>query len=143
MDVSKYRKWYLSENWGLNDFTMVTYRTHIGRMRNDGFTRVHHLWESLRGNVWNHPMVNSGNPFWINDSELCIGYELRENSNIFRPIFSHKRQQFLDKENLDIISPKKFWNKVKSKYFHALYYIKKLPIDCVNQIMMFTIKLKK
>jgi len=142
MDITKYRKWYLSENWGENSFSIVKYIPPIGQMemRSGDFFRFHHLGGSLSSNIWNHPMVNSGNAFWINDSELCVGFELRENSNIFRPIFSHKRQRFLDKVNLDIISPIKFWNKVKSKYFYSLCNIKKIPIGCVKHIVIYIIR---
>lgn len=130
MDIIKYRKWYLEQNWGTNEFIMVKIKTHTRRHE------AHLLWL----NNCNHPMVNSGKAFWVNDHELCMGYELRENTQIFRPIFSHKRQDILDKVNKNIYNPIKFWNKLKSKYFYSLCYIIKLPIECVKIIVMFTSK---
>ena len=132
MDITKYRKWYLEHNWGTNRFIMVKMRPHISHseMRSE----CHEL------SNWNHPMVNSGEAFWITDSELCIGYKLEENTDIFRPIFSYKRQEILDKLNNNIYNPIKFWNKIKSTYFYSLCYITKLPIECVKNIVMFTSK---
>tara|TARA_B100000795_G_scaffold269766_3_gene260293 strand:- start:1382 stop:1723 length:342 start_codon:yes stop_codon:yes gene_type:complete len=111
MDVIKYRKWYLSENWGENRFRMIKYDVEFKEIR-------------IRNN---------------HDRKLCIGYELDNNPNIYRPIFSHKRQRLLDKVNLNIINPYKFWNKIKLKYFMSLVkmYSKKIPIECVEYIVMF------
>ena len=131
MDIQKYRKWYLEENWGLNRFIMIKYTTHIRQLCPQD------TWKHRVCNRWNHPLVNAGKAFWINSRELCIGYELSENSEIFRPIFSHKRQRFLDKVNLDIKKSKKFWDKVKSKYFKQLCKIKKVPIECSKHIVNF------
>ena len=39
-----------------------------------------------------------------------------------------------DKGNT-IDNPKKFWNKVKSKYFIILFKVKKLPIVCIEKII--------
>ena len=96
MDIIKYRKLYLEENWGKNRFYQIT------------------------------------------DYEMCIGYKLTENPEIFRPIFSYERQIFLDKVNLNIINPYKFWNKIKLKYFILLLKVhsKKIPIDCIKKIIM-------
>lgn len=132
MDRSKYRKWYLSENWGENKFYMIKKinpksRTEIARENPLGL---------YHGNGYRNPEK----AFWINDYELCIGYALRENLQIFRPIFSYKRQQILDKVNKAVYNNRKFWNKVKSKYFYSLCNIKKLPIECVKHIVLFTSK---
>ena len=144
MDIQKYRKWYLQENWGENEFIMVKYRTRHPHPPWFAWPyRQDHL--VIRGNnrtdlYTNHPMVNSGKAFWVTNNELCIGYELRKNPEIFRPIFSLKRQRFLDEVNKDIHNPIKFWNKVKSIYFMEIYKIKNLPIECINHIIMFTSK---
>ena len=132
MDVQKYRKWYLSENWGEKRFIMIKYRTHNRQMafRN-------HSWRFNSSLHLNQPMVESGKAYWINNDTLCVGYELRENPEIFRPIFSYKRQRFLDKVNKDIYNPIQFWNKIKSKYFKEICKIKKVPIECTNYIVNF------
>ena len=41
----------------------------------------------------NHPLVNKGIAYWINDHTLVIGYELKSNPQIFRPIYSHSREK--------------------------------------------------
>lgn len=124
MDVIKYRKLYLSENWGENRFQI--FNTAYGRI---------------------HPLVLSGKAYWINKDELCIGYKLDTNSEIYRPIFSNKRQGLLDKINELMVKPK-FWNKIRTKYFNYLYKMKVvlnekesiiLPVLCIENIIKFTI----
>jgi len=150
MDIQKYRKWYLEENWGQNRFTMIKYTTRVRQLCPQD------TWQHRVCNRWNHPLVNVGKAFWINNRELCVGYELSENSEIFRPIFSHKRQRLLDRmhkftllfdengektnedeEGYTIDNPYKFWNKIKSKYFKEIYKIKKIPVECINYIVNF------
>ena len=36
----------------------------------------------------NHPLVNSHQAYWLNMTTLCLGYRLRNNPDIFRPIFN-------------------------------------------------------
>ena len=41
------------------------------------------------GHTWyfaeeNHPLVNKGDAFWANDTTLCLGYQLKNNHDIFR-----------------------------------------------------------
>lgn len=133
MDVIKYRKWYLSNNWGENRFRMIKYGVEFKEIR----IRNNHIIRLDFGR--NHPLVFAKKAYWLNDRELCIGYELDNNPNIYRPIFSHKRQRLLDKVNLNIINPYKFWNKIKSEYFISLakMYSKVIPIDCVKYIVLF------
>ena len=100
MNHIKYRKIYLTENWENNDFIMIKYKHHNYQV------------EALTAtNKWNHPMVKSGKAYWINDRELCLGYIMRENHEIFRPIFSYSRQNCLDRVNSDITNSYIFWNK--------------------------------
>mgnify|MGYP006434244903 FL=1 len=136
MDVIKYRKLYLSENWGNNRFRMLKYGVEFKEIYIRKNNRITYLDFGR-----NHPMVLSGKAYWLNDRELCIGYELDSNHEIYRPIFSYKRQRLLDKIHLNIINPYKFWNKIKSKYFISLakMYSKRIPIECVEHIVMFII----
>jgi len=133
MDIQKYRKWYLEVNWGENKFVMIKYGVEFNQIRKNNQILTLDFQK-------NHPLILSGNAFWITHNTLCIGYQLRENTEIFRPIFSHKRQRLLDKVNLKIHNPIKFWNKIKSVYFKTLYHIKMLPIECINNIVIFTSK---
>ena len=138
MDIIKYRKFYLSENWGENRFTMLEFLvelTQIQFRQNNGITNLGFLYNSQT----NHPKVLSGEGYWVTHNKLCIGYELDKNPEIYRPIFSHKRQRLLDKVNLNVVKPTLFWNKIKSKYFMSLAKVhsKKIPIECINNIVMF------
>lgn len=80
-------------------------------------------------------MVLSGAGFWVNDNELCIGYVLHSNPDIFRPIFSHARHQLLKYVHLKIICPKAFWNNVKMRYYICISKLKKVPLECVRYIV--------
>lgn len=120
MDIIKYRKWYLSENWGVNNFRMVIVK-HYKRH-----------WDGIRKI---HPTVLSGAGFWVNDNELCIGYVLHSNPDIFRPIFSHARHQLLKYVHLNIICPKSFWDNVKMRYYICISKLKKVPLECVRYIV--------
>ena len=135
MDAIKYRKWYLSENWGENRFTMLEFLVELTQLQFRENNRIMTV-DFQR----NHPMVLSGKAYWITHNKLCIGYKMTSNPEIYRPIFSHKRQRLLDKVNLTVIKPYKFWNKIKSEYFMSLAKIhsKKIPIECINHIVMFT-----
>jgi hypothetical protein len=135
MNAQKYHKIYLQKN----KFVMIKEKINIPRCfpcpYSINFQR-------------SHPKVLSGEAFWITHNKLCVGYnfETNTNTNIFRPIFSHKRQRLLDRihkfnginktdKGNTIDNPKKFWNKVKSKYFIILFKVKKLPIVCIEKII--------
>jgi len=138
MDINKYRKLYLSENYGANRFRMITYYVEFKEI----YIRKNYPHDWIDGLDFgrNHPMVLAKKAYWLNDSELCIGYELDNNPKIYRPIFSHKRQKLLDNVHLNIINPYKFWNKIKSTYFISLAKVhsKRIPIECIKNIVMFT-----
>ena len=125
MDVIKYRKLYLSENWRENRFIAI--------IKYVGLEQQH----IRQNNQRNHPLVLSGNAYWITHDQLCIGYELNEKSEVFRPIFSHKRQRLMDILIPSIKNPVKFWKNLKSRYFLSMVKIKKLPIVCIDNIVMY------
>ena len=98
MDVYEYRRYIL--NRGENAYTWQ------GREVNDNWEDVvlrlpisvarqySWLWGGARrmrsmSDYWsNHPLVNSGDAYWLNERTLCLGYKLRSNNAIYRPIFS-------------------------------------------------------
>lgn len=132
MNLQKYRHWYLEENWGNNCFKKVEYNVEFKeiRVRKDNIISTIFFQR-------NHPKVLSGEGYWLTHQKLCIGYVCRKNPKIFRPIFSYKRQNLLDKVNKDLYNHIKFWNKAKSKYFLTLSENKKIPLDCIKYIINF------
>jgi hypothetical protein len=119
MNISKYRKLYLQENWKENKFTTVT------AIR-------------LPFNSDNDTIFNDFE-FWSNPGEICVGFVMRSNRNIYRPLFSPSRQEKLNKAHVDITCiPSKFWNNVRTKYFRGLWKLN-LPIDAVNYIISFIV----
>jgi hypothetical protein len=126
MNVTRYRKWYLSENWGSNRFTKITSLVGFKKRR-----------KNQRRVDYNHPSVLSGHAYWVNDRELCVGYRLLSNPSVFRPIFSHRRQRLLDQVNAEILCPTNFWRAVRMRYWTTICNIKQLPLDCVDCIVRF------
>lgn len=39
----------------------------------------------------NHPLVTSGEAYWVNNKTLCIGYKLKGNNEIFIPVFNRNK----------------------------------------------------
>lgn len=141
MDTLKYRKFYLCHNWGRNRFIMKIKDVGDEYMRE----YPHHFTIECQKN---HPLVLSGNAFWITHNQLCTGYVLDEKPEVFRPIFSHKRQRMLEEVHYgeedddgnkvqNITNPYIFWNKIKTRYFLTIAEIKKLPVVCIDDIIMY------
>ena len=147
MNSIKYRKLYLTQNWGENNFIMIKEKINVPRCipcpYSVNFQTV-------------HPKVLSGEAYWITHNELCIGYCSSIDPDLFRPIFSYSRQRLLDKvhhgkkeddedydeeDNYSIISPKLRY--ARKKYLIAIdeHVIcldnKKIPMDCVKIILSF------
>jgi len=124
MDIIRYRKWYLSVNWGNNAFHM---NIHCAKQQK----------RTREGKMIIHPLIVTGKAFRLNDRELCVGYRLASNHNIFRPIFSHKRQRILDNVHASIRCPTVFWYKVRQRYYLCMCKVKRIPLECVQHIMRF------
>ena len=127
MNLCKYRDIYL------NEFSMQKVRTLKPKTY---YCALQSLYTDD-----NHPWVNKGVAFWTGGQELCIGWILKHNPNIYRPIFSYKRNDIINKINKDIVlgtNVDNIWKKAKSRFFNQLCLIKKLPIIIVLQIVEFT-----
>ena len=139
MNSIKYRKWCLTENQQENKLTMIKEKVNVPLCfpcpYSINFQR-------------SHPKVLSGEAFWISHSEQCIGYHSRTNPDIFRPVFSYKRQRLLDKvhynkkedkpgeeNDYSIIKPNLRY--ARKKYLFGLVKKKELPMDCVKIILSF------
>ena len=49
-----------------------------------------------------HPLIQNGTGCWINCNTILVGYTLKNNSEIFRPIFSNDREELLSMVRHDI-----------------------------------------
>ena len=81
----------------------------------------------------NHPRVNKGDAYWTNNTTLVLGYLLVSNPSIFRPIFSHRRQDIINvfQSRIPVIVHRRH----KSRAFIELFKIKKLPRVLVEKII--------
>ena len=83
--------------------------------------------------AYNHPLVNSHQAYWLNRTTLCLGYRLRNNPDIFRPIFNSNRQREIDRFQNNI---KRVVEKRKEKRaFIELFKIKRFPRVLVEKII--------
>jgi len=134
MNSTLYRKYYLTENWSMNQFLMIKEKINVPSCYS----------YSLNFQI-SHPKVLSEEAYWISHNELCIGYHSSTNSNIYRPIFSYKRQKILDivhygegkekNKGYTIRNPNLKY--ARKKYLVGLDNAKKLPMDCVEVILSF------
>lgn len=130
MDLSKYRQHVVNFRWFNN------------HLNNEPWEQVRvFVPPHLRINGWaldiigtyNHPLVNSGEAYWSNNTTLCLGYQLRSNPDIFRPIFNHNRQHNIDQFQNNI---KQVVEKRKEKRaFIELFKIKRFPRVLVEKII--------
>ena len=138
MNSGKYKKIILQENWGENKFSMIEESVNVPQCF--PYTYSVNFQKS-------HPKILSGEAFWITHNKICVGYYYRINPDIFRPIFSYKRQRLLDnihygkKDNYSIINPNLRYARKKYMVAFNKYIIclnnKKIPMDCVNIILSF------
>jgi hypothetical protein len=131
MNSTKYTKIILHENWANNNFAMIKEKV-----------TCFYFSDFINFQMY-HPKILSGEAFWITPVELCVGYYLRTNPDIFRPIFSHKRQRLLDmvhngKEDDDEYSINNpHLGYARKKYLVGLDEKKKIPMDCIEIILSF------
>ena len=57
-------------------------------------------WSSVALKI--HPLVEKKMAYWNNNNTLLLGYKLKNNGQIFRPIFSGEREERLSKVRLAI-----------------------------------------
>ena len=116
------------------------------RLRRDahlvcGGGRALRLWKF--GETKNHPLVDKGLAFWLNNKTLITGYTLKNNPKIYRPIFQ------IDKESLnfelrdDIRKYVKFLVAHKRQMLYKktlmnISQLKILPEEIINMIAHWT-----
>jgi len=128
MDITKYRQHVVNSSY-VGDI----------HFKNDQWEKVFmfvplHLRLRYDGiHAYNHPLVNSGEAYWSNNTTLCLGYRLRNNPDIFRPIFTHNRQHNINhfQNNIKRVVEKR----AEKRAFIELFKIKYLPRVIVEKII--------
>lgn len=117
-----------------------------------GMVRMGHLREQdlpqQTGNgMWeNHPLVNKGLAFWINNTTLITGYRLLgrpENKEIYRPIFQIEKENINFKLRDEIRKYAKFLVAEKRQMLYQktlmnIEELKKIPEFVIMKIALFT-----
>lgn len=134
MNVYEYRRYILNRGERNDNWEDVVLRLPISVARQYSW-----LWGGARrmSDYWsNHPLVNSGDAYWLNERTLCLGYKLRSNNAIYRPIFSLIRQESIDKfqKNISKMVLKRERSMSKNAYI-VLLKVKELPVEIVDKIV--------
>jgi len=99
--------------------------------------------EVLRNLAQNHPLVEKGIAFWLNEKTLITGYTLKNNPQIFRPIFQVDKESIKFKLRDEIRKYAKFYaaHKRQMLYKKTLMNIEALnvlPESIINMIAHLT-----
>ena len=123
----KYLKFYSSE-WAYITYTAQDY-----------FSSEFDIWYFGQPENRRHPIIDKGMGYWLNDSEIVIGYRLRTNPSITRPIFNYRREINFRKVKLYIHRYLKFkMALIRQKMIRKeLIKIKFLPIETIENILKY------
>ena len=80
-----------------------------------------------------HKLVDKGSAYWIDHNTLLTGYTLK-NTNIWRPIFSGKREKIFSKLRYEIKKYGGFIRKLRQNIVRRGLLSTKLPIDIIRLI---------
>ena len=129
MELSKYRKYIVNVNDNNNEYNFFnpeweSVNMNVPHWTHSSFTRS---WDD------NHQLINSGKAYWVNQTTLCLGYKLINNPVIYRPIFSYKRQEIINKFQKNI--SKVVLKREKYLIYMELLKIKKFPIEIIDEFI--------
>jgi hypothetical protein len=143
MDIVKYRKLLLTQLLYVTPFHNSQWDELTLKVKNPEEYELlhqrnipgsgHPFYTTMHERIENHPLVKTRDAYWQNRTTLCIGYTLKANPSIFRPIFSHARQALIDKLLPSISLMVK--RREKSLTFMAIFKIKKIPKVIIDKIM--------
>jgi len=86
----------------------------------------------------NHPLVNRNFAYWVDENTLCIGYTLKTNISLFRPVYKPERMKYMRKMLHNIpIAVKKREKYLKHLGHKEIFKLTKIPEDVINVIMDF------
>lgn len=131
MNSTTYRKFYINGN----EFRMIKEIIKVPRCLPCPYSAKFQRIE---------PRVLSDDAYWVSHNELCTGYHLYKNPNIFRPIFSYERQKILDKLHSSISNPN--FSYAAKKYLYELSNLNNnintlplLPRSCILIVIEYCV----
>ena len=133
MNITKYRKYVVNSPYVTNHI--------LPENEWDQVRKYVENWQRFNPAVFGytnsrhtvHPEVNSGKAYWTNYTTLCLGYKLRSNPDIFRPIFRHNHQQKINEFQCNIKRIVK--KRDQKRAFVELFKIKKIPRVLIDKIV--------
>lgn len=132
MDITKYRQHVVNSPYVTNHLNGEPWEQ--VRVWVPSHLRLCHRLSTCTTNFsGNHPLVNSHQAYWLTDASLCLGYRLRNNPDIFRPVFSHKRQRNINEFQNNIKRVVEKRNEIRA--FIELFKIKRFPRVLVEKII--------
>lgn len=137
MNIIKYRKYVVNFKYISNHIKNKSLKPWEQlRLAVPTYNRRGPLWPWANLSHQNHPLVNKGEAYWSNSTHLCLGYRLRNNHDIFRPIFRRSRQNIINQFQNDI--NRIVIKRKEKRAFIELLKIKRLPIELVEKIIKLT-----
>lgn len=130
-DTLLFKKIYLCHPWHFSDdgsWSRVLYKVEISQYYKDIRSR----------DMGKHPLINRQFAYWVDENTLCLGYSLKNNPSVFRPVFKPKRAKYMREIIPNIpIFVKKREDCMKNKANIILLQHPTLPVDIINCIMDF------
>jgi len=137
MNITNYRKYVVNSPYVTNHILPENEWDEVRKYVPDWqrFADIRSSRHYLRGgdSIQNHPKVNSGEAYWANYTTLCLGYRLRSNPTIFRPIFRNNHQQKINQFQCNIKRIVK--KRDEKRAFVELFKIKKIPRVLIDKII--------
>jgi len=134
MDIANYRKHVVNSPYVTNHILPENSWDQVRKYVPD-WQRFADIGTYLRNenSMQNHPKVNSKEAYWVNCTTLCLGYRLRNNPVIFRPIFGIDRQRKINQFQVRIKHAVR--KREEKRAFIELFKIKKFPRVLIDKII--------
>jgi hypothetical protein len=137
MDITNYRKHVVNSPYVTNHIlpenSWDQVKEYVPQWQRFAHIRPSRHYLRDDDSMQNHPKVNSHEACWINYTTLCLGYRLRTNPTIFRPIFHHDRQRKINLFQKNIKRVVKKRNEKRA--FIELFKLKHIPRVLIEKII--------
>jgi hypothetical protein len=137
-NIEQYRR-HMVNSWSSNPLwekVVLILPDNVARYYREGMSRLEERMGLAESRI-NHPLVNSGDAYWTNNTTLCLGYKLISNNEVFRPIFSHGRQDLINGFQKNI--QKGVLKREEKALWLELVRIKRLPIEIVDTVFEYVV----
>ena len=126
---------YLCHSWHFSCFSTGLWNQVLYKVKD-----VLQYYKDIRSSNMgkNHPLINRKFAYWVDENTLCLGYTLKTNPNVFRPIYRPDRLKYMREmlPNIPIVV-KKREKYLKELGHKEIFKLTKIPEGVINIIMDF------